>query len=145
LESVSNSYLRSAAILLDRDKVEALNNVADALTRKGYSYVEDVEGAWTKKIDEVEFGFKRPVKVFAVPGVGEPVEVFVEPGGEKACSLCQRCVFAEHSPLKKGSFKIRLSDIATPSMAEVPQWKPTIVETPQRKKRTGRRKKAVAA
>ena len=112
-------YLRSAAALLDREKVETLNKVADFLVKRGYSYVRDVEGTWAKKIKEVEFGFRRPVKVFSIPGAGEEVEVFIEPGGEKACTLCQRCVVAQHSPLKKEAFKIRITrDVAT-QLAEV--------------------------
>jgi hypothetical protein len=140
LGKISDHYLRSTAALPDREKVETLNEVANLLAGRGYSYVKDVEGAWTKKIEGVEFGFKRPVKVFSTPGVGEPVEVFVEPGGEKACSLCQRCVVAQHSPLKKEAFKIRITRDASAQLAEMPQ---TYAETPQR--RAGRRKKAVAA
>ena len=136
LKSVGDPYLRSEA-LLDRDRAKALSEVASLLARRGYGYVKDVEGVWTKKIDEVEFGFKRPVKVFEVPGAGEPVEVFVEPGGEKACSLCQRCVVAQHSPLRKEAFKIRLTSVAAPPTTEMPPL--------QKNRKTKRRKKAVAA
>ena len=139
LGEIGDPYLRSAAALLDREKVETLNEVANLLAGRGYSHVKDVEGVWTKKIEGVEFGFKRPVKVFSIPGAGEPVEVFVEPGGEKACSLCQRCVVAQHSPPKKEAFKIRITRDA--QLAETP---PTHAETPQGR-RAGRRKKAVAA
>jgi hypothetical protein len=133
LEAIGDPYLRSAEVLLDRDKVKALNEVANLLIGKGYHYDKDVEGIWSKKIEGIEFGFKRPVKVFAAPGTGEPVEVFIEPGGEKVCTLCQRCVFAEHRPLKKESFKIRITRDAGAQMV-----------APQRR-RAGRRKKAVAA
>ena len=136
LEAIGDPYLRSAEVLLDRDKVKALSEVADLLTGKGYRYDKDVEGVWSKKIEGIEFRFERPVKVFGTPGAGEPVEVFIEPGGEKVCTLCQRCVFAEHSPLKKESFKIRIARDAGAQLVETP---------PPQRRRAGRRKKAVAA
>jgi len=141
LKSTRDPYLRSAEALLDRDKVKALNEVAKLLAGRGHSYVRDVEGAWTKKIEGIEFGFKRPVKVFSAPGVGEPVEVFIEPGGEKVCTLCQRCIFAEHSPLKKDAFKIRITKV--PQMAEVPL--PQLAETPLPQRRKTKKRRAVAA
>ena len=135
-KSIGDPYLRSAETLLDRERAESLDKIANLLATRGYSYVRDVEGAWTKKIEGVEFGFKRPVKVFSTPGVGEPVEVFIEPGGEKACTLCQRCIFAEHSPLKKDTLKIRITRDVVPQLAEAP---------PTQKRKAERRKKAIAA
>jgi len=143
LRSIDDPYLRSAEALLDRDRVETLNEVANLLTKRGYSYVRDVEGTWTKKIEEVEFGFKRPVKVFNIPGAGEAVEVFIEPGGEKVCTLCQRCIFAEHSPLKKDTFKIRITRDTGAQLVETPLANAETSPLPRR--RAGRRKKAVAA
>jgi hypothetical protein len=117
---------------IDMEKTSALKKVADVLIARGFSHTSAEEGRWTKKIGGREHEMKREVVVFETPGVGEPVEVFVEPGGEKACTLCRRCVVARHSPLEKEAFEIRLAE--TPTMAETPQ-----------RRRAGRRKKAVAA
>jgi hypothetical protein len=108
LRRIQDPYARSV-ILTDPDKMRSLGRLQTMLALKGYSYTKGFEGKWLKKKEGVDVGFMRPARVFTIPGIGEPVEVFIEPGGEKACSLCQRCVAAEHSPLKS-SFKIRLSD-----------------------------------
>jgi len=136
--------------LYDVEKMNVLNEIASELARK-YGGETAQEGVWTKSFaaegeKKVKVTLKRPVSVFTVPGIGEPVEVFVEPGGEKACSLCQRCVVAPHSPLKnvtkitrdafKGAGLTMMKELT--AMAEAPQPAKT-------KKRQRRRKKAVAA
>jgi hypothetical protein len=126
---------------IDMEKTNALKEVADVLVARGFSYTSAEEGRWTKRAGGRDYEMKREVVVFDVPGVGEPVEMFVEPGGEKVCTLCQRCVVAQHSPLKKEAFKIRITRDTGAQLAET---SPTYAETSQRR-RAGRRKKAVAA
>ncbi len=110
MRQIADPYFRSFA-LIDTEKTHSLGRIRTLLATKGYSYTKGSEGQWVKKKEDMEVGFTRPVAVFTVPGIsGRPVEVFVEPGGEKACSLCQRCVVAEYSPLKAKTFKIRLSN-----------------------------------
>ena len=126
---------QQGGVLIDEEKTQALREVANMLETMGLRRMDTSEGSWTKKVGGREFQMSRDVAVFEVPGAGEPVEVFVEPGGEKACTLCRRCVIADYSPQK--TFKIKLTSAAVPTVAEeTPQ--------PQRKKRRRKRKKAVA-
>lgn len=136
--------------LYDVEKMSVLNEIATELARK-YGGETAQEGVWTKTFaaegeKKIKVTLKRPVNVFTVPGIGEPVEVFVEPGGEKVCSLCQRCIVAPHSPLKNVT-KISLTRGAVrgaglTTMEELTAM--TKTPQPQRKKRRKKRKKAVA-
>jgi hypothetical protein len=117
---------------VDAEKTNALKEVANALVARGLSYTSAEEARWTKRAGGREM--TREVATFEVPGVGESVEVFVEPGGEKVCTLCRRCIIARHSPQKE-TFKIRLTEAAITEASL-----PTTTATTKRK-----RKKKVAA
>jgi len=129
---------QQGGVFIDEEKTQALREVSNMLETMRLRRMDASEGSWTKNVGSRDFRMSRDVAVFEVPGVGEPVEVFVEPGGEKACTLCRRCVITDYSPQK--TFKIRLSNATMPTITEEPQGAPT-----KTKKRRRKRKKAVAA
>jgi hypothetical protein len=124
--------------LAKRYQKEELNREQDLTWIRTVALKEKEEEAGKKGAEiKIPITFRRPIETFTVPGAGEPVEVFIEPGGDKVCTLCQRCIFARHSPPQKDAFKIRLT--APPTAAEVP------ASTAETRKKTRRRRKAVAA
>lgn len=80
--------------------------------------------------------------MFEVPGAGEPVEVFIEPGGEKACTLCRRCVVAPHSPQRQSAAKRVTVRLGVPISVEAPLAVPAEEAAGEVKRR---KKRAVAA
>ena len=119
---------------IDMEKTNALKEVANVLVARGFPPTSAEEARWNKRVGDRDYEMSREVAVFEVPGVGESVEVFVEPGGEKVCTLCRRCIITHHSPQKE-TFKIRLTG-ATIAETSLPK-----IATTQRR----RKKKAVAA
>jgi len=117
---------------IDTEKTNALRELTHTIAAKGLPHTSSEEARWTKRAGDRDHTLSREVVVFEVSGAGEPVEVFVEPGSEKACTICRRCIEAHYSPQRE-AFKIRLM----PTIAET--LLPTTT-TAQRRKR----KKAVA-
>ena len=144
-------------VLFDLEKMHVLDEISAKLAERYREEQTNEHLIWTrtvamkeeesgegaeKKAVPIEVALKRPIKTFAVSGgVGRPVEVFIEPGGEKVCTLCQRCIFARQSPTPKEVYKITLSRTAAAPTGGTATLT-TAEMLPQQRRR---RKKAVAA
>jgi len=136
----TTAYMEGGAV--DEEKTKSLREIAEELAGK-FPHSAANEGRWAKTVEGKTAEMSRDVEVFEVPGAGEPVEVFIEPGGEKACTLCRRCVIAPHSPQRQSAAKRVTVRLGAPISVEAPLAVPAEEAAGEEVKR--RKKRAVAA
>ena len=131
---------------VDEEKTKSLREIAEELAEK-FPHSTASEGRWVKKVEKGKtVELSRDVEVFEVPGAGEPVEVFIEPGGEKACTLCKRCIIAPHSPQRQSAAAGRVVvRLGAPISVEAPVAVPAEAEEATGEEARRRKKRAVAA
>jgi hypothetical protein len=135
----TTAYMEGGAV--DEEKTKSLREIAEELAGK-FPHSAANEGMWAKTVKGKTAEMSRDVEVFEVPGAGEPVEVFIEPGGEKACTLCRRCVVAPHSPQRQSAAKRVTVRLGVPISVEAPLAVPAEEAAGEVKRR---KKRAVAA
>jgi len=142
---------------VDEEKTKSLREIAEELAGR-FPHSAASEGKWTKTFqvkktvggkevaESRKVELSRDVEVFEVPGAGEPVEVFIEPGGEKACTLCRRCIIAPHSPQRQSAAAGRVVvRLGAPISVEAPVAVPAEAEEAAGEEAKRRKKRAVAA
>jgi hypothetical protein len=138
----TTAYREDGAV--DEEKTKSLREIAEELAEK-YPHSTTSEGRWTKTVRGKAVEMSRDVEVFEVPGAGEPVEVFIEPGGEKACTLCKRCIIAPHSPQRQSAAKRVTVRLGAPISVEAPLAASAEAEEAAGEEVRKRKKRAVAA